>query len=102
MKNASIYTLLMICGVTRHGGNKYLASPLNPQAGEHSMGKVRTLLVKRTARRLFAMYPDKFTADFEHNKKVVSELLDVQSKKVRNQIAGYITRLVKITQRTSQ
>ncbi len=66
------------------------------------MGKVRTSLVKRTARKLLALYPDKFTRDFEHNKQMVKELLDVQSKKLRNQIAGYITRLVRIRERSEQ
>ena len=58
------------------------------------MGKVRTTLVKRTARKLLEMYPDLFTGDFEHNKRVVSELIEYKSKKLRNQIAGYITHLV--------
>ncbi len=66
------------------------------------MGKVRTSLVKRTARKLLALYPDRFTRDFEHNKRMVAELLDVQSKKLRNQIAGYITRLVRIRERAEQ
>ncbi len=58
------------------------------------MGKVRTTLVKRTARKLLEKYPDLFTGDFEHNKRVVSELIEYRSKKLRNQIAGYITHLV--------
>ena len=66
------------------------------------MGKVRTALVKRTARRLLAMYPDKFTLDFEHNKRVVSELINVSSKKLRNQIAGYITHLLKVKKRLEE
>lgn len=58
------------------------------------MGKVRSALVKRTARRLLEMYPDVFTGDFEHNKRVVSQLIEFKSKKLRNQIAGYITHVV--------
>ncbi|MCE4620562.1 MAG: 30S ribosomal protein S17e [Desulfurococcales archaeon] len=58
------------------------------------MGKVRTTLVKRTARKLLETYPDLFTGDFEHNKKVVSQLIEYNSKKLRNQIAGYITHLI--------
>ncbi len=60
------------------------------------MGKVRTSIIKRTARKLLAIYPDAFTDDFEHNKKIVSESISVDSKRVRNQIAGYITHLIKI------
>ncbi|HIP65347.1 MAG TPA: 30S ribosomal protein S17e [Pyrodictium sp.] len=66
------------------------------------MGKVRPGLVKRTARKLLEMYPDLFTEDFEHNKRVVSMLLEVESKKLRNQIAGYVTRLVKLYKRTGE
>jgi small subunit ribosomal protein S17e len=63
------------------------------------MGKVRTKLVKRVARLLFEKYPDLFTRDFQHNKLVVSRLVGVSSKKLRNQVAGYITHLVSITQK---
>jgi len=48
------------------------------------------------------MYPDKFTTDFEHNKKMVAELTVVDSKRVRNRIAGYITRLVRIKLREEE
>jgi len=60
------------------------------------MGKVRTALVKRTARKLLEMYPNQFTDSFEENKKIVSQLIDVKSKKLRNQVAGYITHLIKV------
>ncbi len=59
------------------------------------MGKVRPAYIKRTARRLLELYPDKFTTDFEHNKKMVQELTNITSKRVRNRIAGYLVRLVK-------
>jgi len=60
------------------------------------MGKVRNTLVKRTARKLLEKYPDLFTGDFEHNKKLVSQLIEYRSKKLRNQIAGYVTHLVNL------
>ena len=66
------------------------------------MGKVRIGLVKRTARKLLETYPDLFTEDFEHNKRVVSQLVEVESKKLRNQIAGYVTRLVRLYKRTGK
>ena len=41
-------------------------------------------------------FPDRVSADFELNKLLVGEVLTGQvSKKLRNQIAGYITRLVR-------
>jgi small subunit ribosomal protein S17e len=58
------------------------------------MGRIRTTTVKRTAMDLLQQYPGRFSGDFEQNKKVVSELLQV-SKKERNRIAGYITSLWK-------
>ncbi len=66
------------------------------------MGKVRTLLVKRTAKKLLSMYPELFTDNFEHNKMVVRKLVDIPSKKMKNRIAGYITHLVKIRKRLEQ
>ncbi|MCG2882136.1 MAG: 30S ribosomal protein S17e [Acidilobus sp.] len=68
----------------------------------HCLGKVRTSLVKRTARELLAKYPDLFTEDFQHNKKVVSQLTVWSSKKLRNQVAGYVTSLVKLQKKRQQ
>lgn len=61
------------------------------------MGRIRSSLVKRTARKLLESYPDVFTGDFNHNKAVVSTLVETRSKKLRNQIAGYVTRVVNAT-----
>ncbi len=60
------------------------------------MGNIKQTFIKRTARELFDRYPDKFTKDFEHNKKMVEELTNVSSKTIRNRIAGYITKLVRM------
>lgn len=56
------------------------------------MGNVRTDQVKRTARELVRRFPDKFSADFEENKHLVNQLVSGTTTKIRNQIAGYITR----------
>ena len=63
------------------------------------MGKVRPTIVKRTAKKLLSKYPDIFTSDFETNKQIVSQLIEYQSKRIRNRIAGYITHLVKIQEK---
>jgi len=60
------------------------------------LGKVRPERVKKVARELLSRYPDKFTADFESNKKLIGSLSKIPSVKLRNRIAGYITRLVAI------
>ena len=59
------------------------------------MGRIRTKLVKRTGQRLVKENPDLFKADFEHNKKLIIEKVDIPSKKLRNIIAGYVTQLSK-------
>jgi SSU ribosomal protein S17E len=66
------------------------------------MGNVRIKLVKRTARELLSKYPDLFSEDYEYNKQALIKVADIQSKVLRNQIAGYITRLVKRQRRLEQ
>ncbi|GAH14681.1 unnamed protein product, partial [marine sediment metagenome] len=61
-----------------------------------NLGKVRTERVKKVARELLKRYPDKFTADFDENKRIVETLTKGSSIKLRNRIAGYISRLVSI------
>ncbi len=56
------------------------------------MGNIRPTYIKRVATELVRRYPEQFTDDFEHNKMKVSELTDVISTKMRNRIAGYVTR----------
>ena len=56
------------------------------------MGKVKTDQVKKTGKTLLERFPDKFTTNFDENKKAVSTLTQGTTTRVRNQIAGYITR----------
>jgi small subunit ribosomal protein S17e len=53
---------------------------------------IKPAYVKKTATLLMEKYPDAFSTDFEHNKELVEELTNVESKSVRNRIAGYVTR----------
>lgn len=57
-----------------------------------SLGNVRTEQIKRTAVELLKRFPDKFSKDFETNKHTVTTLVQGTTPKIRNQIAGYITR----------
>ena len=59
------------------------------------MGRIKTTMIKRVTLKLFRDHPDKFKSNFSDNKKVVEELVEVRSKKLRNIIAGYMTRLAK-------
>jgi small subunit ribosomal protein S17e len=56
------------------------------------LGNVRTEQIKRTAVELLKRFPDKFSKDFEANKHTVAALVQGTTPKIRNQIAGYITR----------
>lgn len=60
------------------------------------MGNIRPTYIKRVAIELVKLYPNEFTDDFEHNKRKVDELTDVQYQRMRNKIAGYVTRYRKL------
>ena len=62
------------------------------------MGKGKTEQIKRIAKELIARFPDKFSSNFEDNKRVVSALTQGATTKVRNQIAGYITHVFSLAQ----
>lgn len=55
------------------------------------MGKIKTRLIKRTAKELKEKGIN-FTESFEENKKILGNNT-MPSKKIRNQIAGYLARL---------
>lgn len=57
------------------------------------MGRIKSTLVKRTSRQLLKNSSDDFGKTFEENKKALNNTL--QSKKMRNKIAGYIARIKK-------
>lgn len=57
------------------------------------MGRVRPQLVKRIALKVMKENDDRFTTDFKENKKVLKEMVDLNSKIMGNKIAGYITSL---------
>lgn len=57
------------------------------------MGRIKSKLIKRTARQLIEKTPESFGKEFNGNKKALGSILS--SKKTRNQIAGYITRIKK-------
>ncbi len=58
----------------------------------NGLGNIRPTYIKRVAIELVKLYPNEFTDDFEHNKRKVDELTDVQYQRMRNKIAGYVTR----------
>lgn len=59
------------------------------------MGRIKQTYLKRVAKSLMEAHPGEFSADFNHNKVKVAELTTVQSKSIRNKIAGYLSRVMK-------
>ena len=58
------------------------------------MGRIRPSFVKIRAIKLVNEYPGEFTPDFENNKNLVEKYTEGANKRMRNWIAGYITRYV--------
>ena len=58
------------------------------------MGNIRSDKIKRTAKELVAKYHQQLSTDFDENKILVNQLTNVQSKRMRNRIAGYVTRIM--------
>jgi len=56
------------------------------------MGKIKSKLIKRSTKS-FMEKGVEFDEDFEKNKKVLGN--EMPSKKLRNQMAGYLSRLKK-------
>jgi small subunit ribosomal protein S17e len=57
------------------------------------VGKVRIAAVKKVAREVIAMYPDRFTTNYESNKVAMADVVDAKTKRLRNRVVGYVTRL---------
>jgi len=63
------------------------------------MGRIRTKTVKKAAKVLIEKYYTKLTSDFHFNKKVLSDVAVLPSKRMRNKIAGFATHLMKRIQK---
>lgn len=65
------------------------------------MGRIKTTIIKRRTKELFQKYGQHFTTEFGANKELTNRFVQVSSKKLRNSIAGYISRLKKQEQKGS-
>ena len=63
------------------------------------MGRIKTKQIKSTTFALLESHEDRFAQDFTSNKTAMNELTVYHSKKMRNAIAGYLTRLKKAKRR---
>ncbi len=59
------------------------------------MGRIKTKLIKGVTNKLVEEHRQDFKENFNENKKLVSKFADISSTKIRNVIAGYVTRLMK-------
>merc|ERR1712129_151690 len=53
----------------------------------------------KAAKQIVEKYYDRLCLDFQVNKRVCDDVAEIPSKRLRNQIAGYVTRLMKRVER---
>ncbi len=56
------------------------------------MGRIKSTAVRTLGSELIKEFGDKFTVDFEKNKKILEEVRPIKSKRIRNILAGYISK----------
>lgn len=59
------------------------------------MGNIRTSQIKRISKQIVRDFHDQLNNDFQNNKHIVEEVCSTMSKKMRNQIAGYVTNIMR-------
>jgi small subunit ribosomal protein S17e len=59
------------------------------------MGRIKPRRLKSVTEKTYEEHADEYKDNFEENKAIVSQKVQVKSKKLRNIIAGYATRLKK-------
>ena len=52
-------------------------------------------MVEKVTEDLVSLHGDKFNTDYKKNKEIIGKYAEVQSKKIRNAIAGYVTKTIK-------
>ena len=60
------------------------------------MGNIRPNYIKSLANQLLEENGDIFTTDFAQNKEYVSKYTNIESKGIRNRVAGYIVRALRV------
>ncbi len=60
------------------------------------MGNIRPGYIKSLAALLLEEHSDVFTTDFAQNKEYVTRYTNIESKGIRNRVAGYIVRQIRV------
>ncbi len=60
------------------------------------MGNIRPNYIKSLASQLLEEQGDVFTTDFARNKENVTKYTNIESKVIRNRVAGYIVRALRV------
>jgi small subunit ribosomal protein S17e len=55
---------------------------------------IKPTYIKALGSELLSGYGSRFSNNFDENKQIVAEVTTVESKRVRNRVAGYITRKI--------
>lgn len=63
------------------------------------MGRVRNKVIKRASKQIVERHYSALDNDFHHNKRVTEDVAIIQSKRLRNKVAGYVTVLMKRIQK---
>ena len=56
------------------------------------MGRIKSIAVKSLGDEIIEEHGDKLTSEFGKNKAKIKELREIKSKRVRNVVAGYVTK----------
>ncbi|MEM1804494.1 MAG: hypothetical protein QXI77_00680 [Nanopusillaceae archaeon] len=59
------------------------------------MGRILHSKFRRIAEQIFLKYSEFFSKDYNKNRKILEIVVDIPSKRLRNMLAGYITRKIK-------
>jgi small subunit ribosomal protein S17e len=59
------------------------------------MGRIKTQQIKSKGDDIYALYGKDYTTAFDQNKQLIVKHAEVRSKKLRNVLAGYMTRKAK-------
>jgi len=72
---------------------------LNGTYIKNPLGVVSVNRIKRLSTEILNEYQDKFGTDFSNNKKLLNEITIIRSKGLKNEIAGYITKILQRKQK---